>query len=155
MTLGNKLRTKSCLSIQYILLSYTGKAPDAFFYIGTSGNPKDAETEGILVQYPAGQDDPLGKKIDFFFDRVYLFILGAYAGDDIELSLPKEITASEVIWVSVWCRQYSINFGHAFLNEGDAEAEPESEPESPGGASTSRVFSVFMLLMFFLHLLYY
>ena len=47
------------------LLSYSGAAPDAFFYIGTSGSPADAGTSGIPVQFPAGDDSPLG--ISWFF----------------------------------------------------------------------------------------
>jgi len=96
--------------------SYSGAAPDAFFYIGTEGTPEDAGTTGIHVQYPPGEDKPLG----------------AYSGQDIEFPLPDGVSGSEVVWVSVWCRQYSVNFGHAKLTAGEeavAEVEPEGEPE--------------------------
>eukprot|EP00092_Neocalanus_flemingeri_P022924 GFUD01024854.1.p1 GENE.GFUD01024854.1~~GFUD01024854.1.p1 ORF type:complete len:187 (+),score=43.66 GFUD01024854.1:305-865(+) len=113
--------------------SYTGGAPDAFFYVGTSGSPADAGTIGTHVQYPAGQDRPLG----------------AYSGQDLEFALPAGVLGSDITWVSVWCRQYSVNFGQAMLvtdagtgtnSEQEAEPEPgaeiesESEPESGSGA---------------------
>lgn len=82
--------------------SYTGKAPDAFFYVGTTGCPSEA---GKLIQYPAGQNDRP---------------LGAYSGQRVELDLDGSgIKAEEVAWVSVWCRQYKIDFGHAFIKDSD------------------------------------
>ncbi|XP_023331994.1 uncharacterized protein LOC111704088 [Eurytemora carolleeae] len=39
--------------------SYTGKAPDAFFYVGTTGSPSES---GTRVQYPPGSDAPLGRQ---------------------------------------------------------------------------------------------
>jgi len=81
--------------------SYTGEAPDAFFYVGTSGCPSGA---GTLIQYPAGDGDRQ---------------LGPYSGQRVELDLPASINGDEVTWVSVWCRQYKIDFGHAFLSATD------------------------------------
>ena len=46
------------------------------------------------------------------------------------------MAGQDVVWVSVWCKQYSVNFGHALLlsdEEGAAEVEPEAEPESGVG----------------------
>jgi len=83
--------------------SYTGKAPDAFFYVGTSGCPSGA---GTLIQYPPGDGDRP---------------LGAYSGQRVELELPPSINKDEVTWVSVWCRQYKIDFGHAFLSATDMD----------------------------------
>jgi hypothetical protein len=40
--------------------SYTGKAPDAYFYMGTSGSPN--EERGIRIQYPPGSNKTLGMK---------------------------------------------------------------------------------------------
>jgi len=83
--------------------SYIGTAPDAFFYVGTSGCPSG---KGTLIQYPSGDGDRP---------------LGAYSGQRVELDLPTSISADEVAWVSVWCRQYSIDFGHAFLTATDMD----------------------------------
>ena len=81
--------------------SYTGAAPDAFFYIGTSGRPESAGSSGTRIQYPAGSDAQLGR----------------FVGQDVSFSLPSGVTGEEVTWVSVWCRDYSIDFGHAWLTD--------------------------------------
>ena len=41
--------------------SYTGAAPDAFFYVGTAGRPEQAGERGTLIQFPPGSSAPLGK----------------------------------------------------------------------------------------------
>lgn len=130
--------------------SYSGAAPDAFFYIGTSGSPADAGTIGIHVQYPTGQDKPLGP----------------YSGQDIEFALPADVSGADVTWVSVWCRQYSINFGHALLiaedgaeaesePESESEFEPESEPEfeTESGAELGKLSLYITASLVFIHLL--
>ncbi len=45
---------------KYFCYSYTGKAPDAYFYVGTSGSPN--EERGIRIQYPLGSNKTLGMK---------------------------------------------------------------------------------------------
>jgi len=108
--------------------SYTGKAPDAFFYVGTSGCPSG---QGTLIQYPAGDGDRP---------------LGAYSGQRVELDLPASVKGEEVAWVSVWCRQYSIDFGHAFLTTKDSD-------NCGSGSSQLATVAASTLLMLFLALL--
>jgi len=78
--------------------SYTGAAPDAFFYVGTSGIPSG---EGHKISYPEGSGSPLG----------------AYTDERVEFSLPTGVSSTDVAWVSVWCRDYKINFGEVYFNE--------------------------------------
>ena len=40
-----------------IFFSYTGKAPDAFFYVGTHGRPDGKN--GTRIEYPIGTSEPL------------------------------------------------------------------------------------------------
>ena len=40
---------------------------------------------------------------------------GPYTGQTVELPLPAGVSAAEVAWVSVWCRQYSLDLGHAII----------------------------------------
>ena len=42
-------------------------------------------------------------------------------------------SAGEVTWVSVWCRQFSVDFGHAFLTA--TEEENCSRGSSGSGSS--------------------
>ncbi len=36
-----------------------------------------------------------------------------FNGEDIELVLPDGLKAENVRWLSVYCRKYNIDFGHA------------------------------------------
>ena len=36
-------------------------------------------------------------------------------GEDIEASLPAGVAGADVTWVGVWCRAYSVDFGHVWL----------------------------------------
>ena len=98
--------------------SYTGEAPDAFFYVGTGGRPESAGSDGLRIQYPAGSDSPLA----------------SYSGQDVEFSLPAGVEGEEVTWVSVWCRAYTINFGHAWLTD-----------DIPSSATTTAPTSILLL----------
>ena len=35
----------------------------------------------------------------------------------MSFSLPAGLSAEDVTWVSVWCRDYSIDFGHTWLTD--------------------------------------
>ena len=104
--------------------SYDGTAPDAFFYVGTSGCPSGAGTR-------LGGDKPLGR----------------HSRQRVELELPNNIRAGEltfvsvvlsmfvscagdVTWVSVWCRNYSVDFGHTFLSPTEELNCSSGSPES-------------------------
>ena len=39
------------------------------------------------------------------------------SGQDVEFMLPGGVSGDSVTWVSVWCRAYSIDFGHAWLTD--------------------------------------
>jgi len=108
--------------------SYLGSAPDAFFYVGTSGCPSG---EGTLIQYPAGEGDRQ---------------LGAYSGQRVELDLPTSINPDEVTWVSVWCRQYSIDFGHAFLKSTEMDKCDSGSTRIGMSALTILLLSVFLII---------
>ena len=104
--------------------SYTGEAPDAFFYVGTGGRPETAGSSGVRVQYPAGSDSPLG----------------SFSSQDLEFSLPAGVGGQEVTWVSVWCRAYTINFGHAWLTDDIPSTAPSTN-------QTSRIILSIMALI--------
>ena len=44
-------------------------------------------------------------------------ILGEFRGEDITLELPEgDLTTRDIKWISVWCRDYTIDFGHAVIS---------------------------------------
>ncbi|TRY75005.1 hypothetical protein TCAL_09849 [Tigriopus californicus] len=92
---------------------YDGKAPDAYFYAGTSGNPS---SNGFLLEYPPGSTAPLGA-----FDG---------SQGDITFELPGNIKVTDLAWISVWCEDLAIDFGNMYF---DQEAIGEAEPNAEGG----------------------
>ena len=68
----------------------------------------------MRIQYPAGSDSPLG----------------SYSSQDVEFSLPDGVKGEDVTWVSVWCRAFTINFGHAWLTDDIPSTAPTSRPTS-------------------------
>merc|ERR1712014_105764 len=65
--------------------NYDGEGPDAFF---------------------------LGGKHDNYRDKT-IPILGRFNGKkDVVLHLPPGSTVDQLKWISVWCRDYTVNFGH-------------------------------------------
>ena len=70
-------------------------APDVFFYVGRT-LPVSKET-GILVPYPGMSTSEI--------------LLSHDGSQDIILTLPGDITTSEIKWLSVWCRKFEVSFG--------------------------------------------
>ena len=50
----------------------------------------------------------------------------------IVLTLPQNITVSDLKWISVWCRQFSINFGDFVFDEQDDPQPFETTTEQIG-----------------------
>merc|ERR1719412_557039 len=88
---------------------YDGQGPDAFLLAGTSGQP----SKGGEVVFPIPNDD----------GRTYAYtdkdipILGRFTGDeDVVLRLPLGRRVSDLKWLSVWCREYAVDFGHTGID---------------------------------------
>ncbi|TRY69557.1 hypothetical protein TCAL_03793 [Tigriopus californicus] len=106
---------------------YDGRGPDAYFYVGTRGQPIDS---GVRIPYPKGSDA----------------ILGEYTGQTINLELPSDVRTSDLRWISVWCRQFGVDFGNLFFDkETNVVAESESEPENAAPSITTSL-SVLMVV---------
>merc|ERR1712038_1941196 len=88
---------------------YNGQGPDAFLLAGTSGQP----SKGGEVVFPIPNDD----------GRTYAYtdkdipILGRFTGDeDVVLRMPPGRRVSDLKWLSVWCREYAVDFGHTGID---------------------------------------
>merc|ERR1712038_508038 len=88
---------------------YDGQGPDAFLLAGTSGQP----SKGGEVVLPVPNDD----------GRTYAYtdkdipILGRFTGDeDVVLRMPPGRRVSDLKWLSVWCREYAVDFGHTGID---------------------------------------
>jgi hypothetical protein len=89
---------------------YDGQGPDAFFWVGTSDLP---EKVGTLLPYP------FDGKFFKYDDQNAPVLTGRFDGTkDIKLTLPEDVDVTNLKWISVWCRQFSINFGDLVVPEG-------------------------------------
>merc|ERR1712165_571518 len=64
------------------------------------GEIKNANSDGIRLLYPENSDQKLGE----------------FNGETIKINLPKEIRFDEIGWLSVWCRKFSVDFGHLIFD---------------------------------------
>merc|ERR1712072_1562929 len=101
--------------------TYDGAGPDAFFWAGTQGYPSGV---GTILPYPFE-----GKFFEYE-DQSAPILSGRFSGDkDITLTLPDTFKATDIKWLSVWCRAFSVNFGD--LTFPDGLALPDKHPQPP------------------------
>ncbi|XP_053619754.1 protein Skeletor, isoforms B/C isoform X3 [Plodia interpunctella] len=72
---------------------YDGEGPAAYFYVGSSKSP--SSSGGLRLRDERGGSSPLRR----------------YRGEGVTLSLPDGKTLRDVKWFSVWCDEFSVNFG--------------------------------------------
>lgn len=103
--------------------SYDGEGPDVFFWAGTTELPGK---EGKILPYPFN-----GKFYDY--EDSFAPVLGKFEKETIVLNMPPELKLAKIRWLSVWCREFGINFGDViwptdihfgFENKEDEEQVP-------------------------------
>ncbi|KAG7297571.1 hypothetical protein JYU34_019614 [Plutella xylostella] len=72
--------------------TYDGEGPAAYFYVGTS---KSISGSGTRLRDERGASAPLRR----------------YRGEPVTLTLPEGTSLKDVKWFSVWCDEFSVNFG--------------------------------------------
>jgi len=124
--------------------NYDGAGPDAFFWVGVEGTPDNVKNESTtaILAHPFQ-----GKHYEYRNEDAP--ILGAASNEAVTLILPEHLKVSELKWLSVWCRKFSVDFGNVIFatdvkipeisslpapivppsNDLKPEPEPESEPE--------------------------
>lgn len=82
-------------------LAYDGEGPDVFFWAGKSarGTP---DSNGQIVPYLNSSTTP---------------IPGFNGSTTIDLTLPNELTVKDINYLSIWCRAYTVDFGHVVIPE--------------------------------------
>ena len=90
--------------------TYDGRGPDAFFWVGTEGAP--GARSSVVLPHPFQ-----GKFYDHRDPAVPR--LAASSQEDIVLTLPPQLSAYNIKWISVWCRKFSVDFGHVIIDEKD------------------------------------
>jgi len=138
----NKLMVKN--------FNYDGTGPDAFFWVGTEGTPKNPldESKTAILAHPF-------EGVHYEYRNDAAPILGAASNEQVMLSLPPNMKVSDLKWLSVWCRKFTVDFGSLTFDgskfspslpaplappsnsveepAAEPEAEPESEPEAEPG----------------------
>nr|CAD7590122.1 unnamed protein product [Timema genevievae] len=72
--------------------SYDGEGPAAYFYVGNSKAPSQG---GLRLSDEKGSNGPLPR----------------YRKKHVTISLPESTTLNNLKWFSVWCDDFSVNFG--------------------------------------------
>ncbi|XP_032665653.1 protein Skeletor, isoforms B/C isoform X1 [Odontomachus brunneus] len=86
--------------------TYDGEGPAAFFYAGTSKSPN---SNGFRVRDERGTTN----------------VLKRYRKKDITLTLPDGKTLNNIKWFSVWCDEFSVNFGDVKIPRGFDYPKPQ------------------------------
>merc|ERR1739838_1027250 len=84
--------------------TYDGEGPDTFFLAGSSGRP--SRSGEWVLPWPAD-----GKKYDYN-DDIPLIKRSFDGSEDITLKMPPGADVKDIKWISVWCRDFNVNFGH-------------------------------------------
>ncbi|XP_034232288.1 protein Skeletor, isoforms D/E-like [Thrips palmi] len=77
---------------------YDGEGPAAYFYAGNSKNPG---AQGFRIRDERGSASPLKR----------------YRGKHITITLPEGKTLHQLRWFSIWCEEFSVNFGDVRLSK--------------------------------------
>jgi len=97
------------LDAQNILIkdfTYDGEGPDAFFLAGTSGRPSRLDGD-VVLPFPYE-----GEHFSYSDRNIPLLLRPFDGSEDVVLTLPPGYSVTDLKWISVWCRDYQINFGH-------------------------------------------
>ena len=112
---------------------YDGEGPDAFFVVGKrpqvraltrSRRPTPIVIRDRRDAIPLPYEDtysaysrqaPNQRRLRY--DDPDIPVLGRYDGQDIELSLPQGVEANNIRWISLYCRQFNMDFGHVKIDD--------------------------------------
>jgi len=116
--------------------NYDGFAPDAFFLVGTEGFPGDTNLSSTaILPYPFNG-------VHYDYQDTEVQVLGPYADVNVHLSLPENVKVSELKWISVWCRNFAVDFGSLVFPQ---EPEVNCDDYSFDFAFDSGVISAFKM----------
>merc|ERR1711971_146492 len=73
---------------------------------GTSGKPSRLNGD-VVLPYPYE-----GEHFSYSDKNIPLLLRPFDGSEDVVLTLPPGYSTTDLKWLSVWCRDYQINFGH-------------------------------------------
>ena len=112
---------------------YDGEGPDAFFVVGNQPMRRDRivirdgrdavplpyaspySTYSVYSRQSAPSQQLVARR--YRYDDPDVPILGRFDGQDIELSLPEGMDTGNISWISLYCRQFDMDFGHVKIQQ--------------------------------------
>ena len=116
---------------------YDGEGPDAFFVVGKRPMRRDKivirdRADATPIPYednnnpfsfsPYSRQDLAIRR--YRYDDPDVPVLGRFDGQDIELSLPEGMEAENIRWISLYCRQFNMDFGHVKIGGSNPWGRP-------------------------------
>ena len=127
-------------TIEFRNFFYDGNGPDTFFILGN----KESEDEPNLKDgIPLAYFDEGKETKEFSIDDPDIPILRMFLGETFLIKLPQGLRVTDLKWISVYCREFDINFGDIIFAEKplkekveiqDKVEEPKAEEDSEGEA---------------------
>jgi len=115
---------------------YDGEGPDAFFVVGKRPmrrnrvvirDRRDVIPIPYESQYPYPPYSAYSRQATsnqggsylsqrLRYDDPDIPVLGRFEGQDIELNMPEGVDAEKIRWISLYCRQFNLDFGHVMID---------------------------------------
>ena len=62
-----------------------------------------------------------------------------FKGDTVTLEMPDGVKVTDLRWISVWCKKFSVNFGDLFFDFDGQKDEEKDEGEGNEGKNGAKV----------------
>ena len=103
---------------------YDGEGPDAFFVVGKRPMRRNRivirdRRDAIPLPYDnsySSYSRQTSNQRRLRYDDPDIPVLGRYEGQDIELTLPQGVEVDNIRWISLYCRQFNMDFGHVKID---------------------------------------
>ena len=90
---------------------YDGEGPDAFFILGTqTAQARPNLQDAVPLPYFNQVAVPIQRR--YYIDDPNIPKLPKFRNQTIKLKLPPGIKVSDLQWLSLYCRDYDIDFGN-------------------------------------------
>ncbi len=101
-------------TLEFRKFVYDGEGPDAFFILGTQTARADPNLQdAIPLPYFNQGAVPIQRR--YSINDPSVPVLPEFRNQDIKLQLPPGVKVSDLQWLSLYCRDYDIDFGHVMF----------------------------------------